>query len=86
VFGFESTSETGFRFAKSGRNLPIASLSEAPRPANASPYPTRFVRALVRVLVLKVSLMASNSTWGWKQPFFADAGSLLEKVFRLTGS
>src|SRR5436190_24131089 len=75
VFGFASTLETGFRFWNSGRSFPIASFSEAPRAANALPYPTRFVRAFVRVLVWKVLLIASSSVCGWKQPFFELAGS-----------
>ena len=86
VFGFESTLETGFRFWNSGRSFPIASFSEAPRAANALPYPTRFVRAFVRVLVSKVLLIASNSVCGWKQPFFELAGSDEANVLGSTGS
>ena len=54
VAGSASAAETGFRFANSGLRAPIASFSEAPRAAKASPKPCSTRWLFARVAVSKV--------------------------------
>ena len=54
MVGSASAAETGLRFSNSGLRAPIASFSEAPRAAKASPKPIRTRRLFSRVAVSKV--------------------------------
>ncbi len=54
----------------------MASFSEAPRAAKASPKPIRSWRPALRVFWSKVSAIASNSVCCWKQPSLELFGSL----------
>jgi hypothetical protein len=54
VAGSARARETGLRFAKRGLSAPIASFSEAPRAANASPKPCSTRWLFSRVAVSKV--------------------------------
>ena len=62
VFGLFSTLITGRRLSVRGFSLPIASLRIGPRPASASPKPTRFCWIAFCVGVSKVLRSSSNST------------------------
>jgi hypothetical protein len=61
VFGLARSVATGSRLLKKGLKAAIASLSDWPRPANASPKPAVAVRAFSRVGVSKVEKMSSSS-------------------------
>ena len=54
VVGAASAAETGLRLANNGLRAPIASFSEAPRAANASPKPWRTRWLFSRVAVSNV--------------------------------
>ena len=77
---------TGFASRNRGPRRSIARFSDVPRAAKASPYPTRFAREALRVFWLKVSEIASNSVWRWKQPSAAVLGSVFANVARSVGS
>ena len=62
VSGASSVFMTGSRCWKNGLNAAIASLIDAPRPANASPKPFSAVRDASRVGLSNVLKTSSNST------------------------
>ena len=61
VFGFARSVITGRRLLKNGLKAPMASFSDWPRPAKASPKPAVAVRELPRVGVSNVAKMSSSS-------------------------